>query len=545
MSANDRIGPGSGSATGWRFLDSGDLTAAENIAMDAMLLSLRARHRIPDTLRILSFSRPAALIGYNQSPDTELRLDYCGSRNIEINRRITGGGAVYIDSCQLGWELIASRRSLPVRNELAAVTAFICETVAEALGILGVNAVFRPRNDIEIGGRKISGTGGAYEGDALLFQGTLLVDADPVEMIRALRIPTEKLLPREISSARERVTCLSEHVAVLPDRKAIGAALRKAFSSALLTEFQQDGLSQEEEAELKGHIKRHRSRSWVWRDDLPRDSGLILRSVHRGRGGTIRSAVSLDERRNIIKSVHFRGDYFASPARAAYDLEAALKDCPVGARRVRLRKFFSRDEVDFMDLGPDDFEKALNSALSKLFFMDMGMSEDAADDITPVGKLSIRSMLERAGVLLLPYCAKPPGCEYRSIDGCDECGECSVGEAYEMAYARGLDVVSINDYQHLVRTLERIKARGVKAFIGCCCHAFMVKRWRTFDESGLSGLLVDIGDSTCYDLSRDQEALEGGFEEQTELKIAILQRLLHLVPGGDRACHRSAGGGIR
>ena len=57
-------------------------------------------------------------------------------------------------------------------------------------------------------GRKISGTGGTELSGAILFQGTVLVDFDVDEMLRALRIPTEKLQDKEIESVKERVTCL-------------------------------------------------------------------------------------------------------------------------------------------------------------------------------------------------------------------------------------------------------------------------------------------------------------------------------------------------
>jgi lipoate-protein ligase A len=55
-------------------------------------------------------------------------------------------------------------------------------------------------------GRKIAGTGGTTEGAAFLFQGTLLVDLDVQTMLRALRVPMEKLNGHEIDSLRERVT---------------------------------------------------------------------------------------------------------------------------------------------------------------------------------------------------------------------------------------------------------------------------------------------------------------------------------------------------
>ena len=81
---------------------------------------------------------------------------------------------------------------------------------------LGVRAHFRPRNDIEIQGRKISGTGGTELSGAILFQGTVLVDFDVDEMLRALRIPTEKLQDKEIESVKERVTCFEMGIGPIP-----------------------------------------------------------------------------------------------------------------------------------------------------------------------------------------------------------------------------------------------------------------------------------------------------------------------------------------
>ena len=64
------------------------------------------------------------------------------------------------------------------------------EASANGLQRLGLRAYFRTRNDVEVSGRKISGTCGTELSGAILFQGTLLVDFDVDEMLRALRIPT-------------------------------------------------------------------------------------------------------------------------------------------------------------------------------------------------------------------------------------------------------------------------------------------------------------------------------------------------------------------
>lgn len=89
----------------WRLLDTGPRTAAENMALDEVLLELKSRGKIPNTLRFLQFSHPAVLVGHHQSVEEEARLDYCQAQGIEINRRLTGGGALYWGKAEIGWEI--------------------------------------------------------------------------------------------------------------------------------------------------------------------------------------------------------------------------------------------------------------------------------------------------------------------------------------------------------------------------------------------------------------------------------------------------------
>ena len=87
------------------------------------------------------------------------------------------------------------------RTDLAEVTRRICEAAALGLQKLGVPARYRPRNDIEVDGRKISGTGGFFDGNLIFYQGTLLIDFDPAKMLACLNVPAEKLAKRGIDSA--------------------------------------------------------------------------------------------------------------------------------------------------------------------------------------------------------------------------------------------------------------------------------------------------------------------------------------------------------
>ena len=148
-----------------------------NIALGQAMIERHVAGEFPDTLRFLRFP-PTVLVGRHQALGQEVDTDYCRKHDIALVRRITGGGAIYLDPGQLGWELVISRSSLHGAN-LTDLARTICEAAAGGLKALGVNASYRPRNDIEVDGRKIGGTGGFFDGDTLFYQGTVLVDMTP------------------------------------------------------------------------------------------------------------------------------------------------------------------------------------------------------------------------------------------------------------------------------------------------------------------------------------------------------------------------------
>ena len=513
----------------WRLLDTGAKSATENIALDSALLRARSQDQAPDTLHFLQYDPPAALIGFFQSPAQELRLDYCRARGIDVQRRVTGGGALYFDSTHLGWELIGRKSRFGLRQD--QVTERICSAVAAGLRLLGVDAAFRARNDIEVGGRKVSGTGGVFEGDAFLFQGTLLVDLDAEAMIKSLRIPTEKLSAKGLSSVRERVTSLKEELGGgLPPLADIKDAIRQGFERELGITFKPGAIS-EAEASLWEEYAREYSQP-DWRDLVcdPVDEHQVLRSVLRSEGGLIRMAASVDTRRSRLKQCLISGDFFISPRRLVFDLESALKNIPIAEAPAAIDGFFRGRDLSTLSVTPEDFQRALDTALAKTELVSHGIDIKDANSVFMVNG-DFNAAIDKCALLLLPYCAKPLDCDFRDVDGCDMCGRCSVGEAYEMAAAAGLEVISIHDYEHLKDTLESSRRRGVSAYVGCCCEAFFVKRQRTFMEAGMPAILLDISEDTCYQLGAEEQAYRGEFENQTELRLDLLEKVLRAVQG--------------
>jgi len=515
----------------WKFLDTGARTAAENMAFDELLLELKAQERIPPTLRFLQFSKPAVLVGHHQSVEEEVRLEYCQKRGIEINRRLTGGGSLYWGRRELGWELYISKKDPRIPPKIEDLYRKMGEASASCLNRLGIPAQFRPRNDVEVRGRKISGMGGTELSGAILFQGTLLVDFDVDEMLRALRIPTEKLQDKEIDSVKERVTCLKWELGRSPSSSAIKASFLKGFGEAFGINFENRPISSEEESLLREKLPHFSSLEYIFkaREALP--TRKTLTSILKAPGGLLRVSMAVDIKRQVINQILITGDFFAYPKRTIFDLESCLKNSKATISSIReiIQSFFSEMKPQIPGVKEIHFIQAIKEALQKIDLIPHGFSEEETHHIYPVIK-PFREV-KRPEILLLPYCAKEIGCEFRYYKGCELCGRCAIGDAIQMAKSFKMDCLTIQNYEDLESTLYQLKRSGVRGFIGSCCEPFYGKHRPDFERIGLPGILIDIERTTCYDLGQESKALKGYFENQTQLNLPLIRKVLEYSYG--------------
>ncbi|MCJ7703970.1 MAG: DUF116 domain-containing protein [Desulfobacterales bacterium] len=515
----------------WRLLDTGARKASENMALDEVLLELKAEGKIPHTLRFLQFSNPTVLVGHHQSVEEEVRLDYCQKKGIEINRRLTGGGALYWGRQELGWEIYISKNDPRIPAKIENVYRRMGEAAVLGLRHLGVRAHFRPRNDIEIQGRKISGTGGTELSGAILFQGTVLVDFDVDEMLRALKIPTEKLQDKEIESVKERVTCLKWELNLTPSPSQIKASLIKGFGEAFGVVFDPKSLTPEEEDLLKRKLPYFSSPDYIFKARQPLPRRKTFSSVLKAPGGLIRASLAINAKTRVINQILITGDFFVYPKRTIFDLESLLKNSTANPSNVEsiVRSFFAEARPKIPGIKEGHFIQVIEEAIQKLDLLPHGFNEEQTHHLFPV--LKPFKAIKKPEVLLLPYCAKKVECEYRNFQGCEECGQCSVGNAIEVARSFGMDSITIQNYEELESTLQRLRRSRVNGFVGSCCQPFYGKHRPDFERVGLPGILVDLMTTTCYDLGREKEAFRGQFENQTHLNLPLLQRVLEYSHG--------------
>ena len=346
-------------------LDTGVLEGRLNIAIGQAIVEARQQGTVPDTLRFLRFP-PTALVGRHQALGQEIDLDYCRKNDIGLARRITGGGAIFMEPGLLGWELAFDRKTLGVRS-LPDLTRTICEAAAEGISRLGVNARFRPRNDIEVDGRKISGTGGFFDGDTLFYQGTVLVDMDPQVMVSALRVPKAKLAKRELDSAEQRVVTLRELLGDnTPGLAEIQAALSNAFSERFGLEMTHGKLTDEERLQADILCREEiGTEEFVGEIEEPTAARGDLAGRQASPGGTITTYLRLEgPAQNRVRAALITGDFFITPPRVIYDLESRLRGVYLDELIEVIRTFFEESQVEVLSVSPDDFIASVEDALA-------------------------------------------------------------------------------------------------------------------------------------------------------------------------------------
>lgn len=86
-------------------------------------------------------------------------MKFCSSRGLEVYRRVIGGGAVYFDDEQLFYQLVAHEGSPQIPKTVECLFKVMIMAVVNAYRGLGVEAEYKPLNDVIVHGRKIAGTG--------------------------------------------------------------------------------------------------------------------------------------------------------------------------------------------------------------------------------------------------------------------------------------------------------------------------------------------------------------------------------------------------
>ena len=207
------------------------------MAMDEAILRARVRSVVPNTLRFYRWKPSAVSVGRFQVIEKEVQLENCRKHEVDVVRRITGGGTVYHDARdEITYSVIARKEDLGAK-EIAGVYSRIYAGLAEALRILGIHADFNAGTakacpNLTVNGKKISGSAQAHRSGAFLQHGTLLSEVNLKEMFTFLRVPWAKTSMQIVSIAEKRITSINAELGKTVSAAQVNDALVKGFEKA-------------------------------------------------------------------------------------------------------------------------------------------------------------------------------------------------------------------------------------------------------------------------------------------------------------------------
>ncbi|WP_372714707.1 lipoate--protein ligase [Ilyobacter sp.] len=282
------------------------------------------------------------VVGRNQNTHEEINHEYVRMNNINVVRRLSGGGAVYHDGGNLNFTFITDATKDNVNNYKK-----FTEPVVSSLNLMGVMAEFSGRNDIVIDGKKISGNAQYYFGNRLLHHGTLLFDADLAILGKVLNVKTDKIESKGIKSVRSRVTNIYPY---LKEKVNIDEFKKKLILNLLMGGAENYILSDKENLIVE-NLAEEKYRDWNWNFGKSPEFKITKRKRYKGGEVEIRMNVSQGK----IDEIKIYGDFLGY--RGTEEIERILtgkrfheKDLVDCIKDLDIEKYFCEIKVeDIMD----------------------------------------------------------------------------------------------------------------------------------------------------------------------------------------------------
>lgn len=160
-----------------------------------------------DDIFMLWRNEPSIVVGKHQNTLAEINLDFVHKNRIRVARRLSGGGTVYHDEGNLNFTFITGGQE----GKLVDFKKFTTP-IQELLLKLGVKTLFEGKNNLTIGGKKISGNAEHVFKNRVLHHGTLLFSSDLANLSEALKVDQGTYIDKAVKSIRNPVTNISNYL---------------------------------------------------------------------------------------------------------------------------------------------------------------------------------------------------------------------------------------------------------------------------------------------------------------------------------------------
>jgi len=320
-----------------RVIDAGEVSAGLSQALWYGV----AREMKPEDAPVLTLVNPRGpyvCIGFHQNVRLEVDEDYCATHGIAVLRRRLGGGAVYIDRNQLIFHFITPRRRAPSR--VAQLYPMFIEPVVRTYRELGIDAAYRPLNDIQVAGRKIGGTAAAILEEATVLGGMFLFDFDTATMARCLKVPSEKFRDKLHKTLDDYVTSMRRLLPQVPTRQVVKSLFLRHVADCLSAIPSESAANAREQAAIADEIASLGDPAWIARVGRKFvGTGVKVAAdtyLSEGRckapGGLVR--VQLLSQTDRIVDIEISGDFTCQPPAGLARLAERLRGASLSPARL-------------------------------------------------------------------------------------------------------------------------------------------------------------------------------------------------------------------
>lgn len=181
-----------------RFLHTKSFDVSYNLALEHAIMELHEKSDYAITIRIWQ-NEKSVIIGRGQHLIEEVNQEYCQENNIKINRRISGGGAVFQDDGNWNISLFVNTKDIPIKekDDIQKLERFFTKTIVRSLEDMRINDLqIENKTNILHEGKKISGAACYKKGNNILHHATLLANTNLTDLnnslIAKLQHPTDR-----------------------------------------------------------------------------------------------------------------------------------------------------------------------------------------------------------------------------------------------------------------------------------------------------------------------------------------------------------------
>lgn len=158
-----------------------------------------------DDIFMLWQSHDTVVVGKHQNAMGEINCRHVRENGIRVARRISGGGTVFHDRGNVNFTFI---KSVAGSQEISFKR--FTQPIVDVLATMGIHAVTSGRNDLLVGGLKISGNAEHVFKNRVLHHGTLLFHSDLENLGHAIRVVPGKYVSKAVQSNRSQVVNIAD-----------------------------------------------------------------------------------------------------------------------------------------------------------------------------------------------------------------------------------------------------------------------------------------------------------------------------------------------